>query len=57
MKKEYIKPEQRVVVLQYRAMLLDGSPLRTTNTNLKDNEEDDLDIDENTPATTGFWAR
>lgn len=53
-KKQYMKPEQRVVVLQHMTQLLTGSPLTSTNTNLID--DDDLDIDD-TPVGTGFWGR
>lgn len=53
-KKQYMKPEQRVVVLQHMTQLLTGSPLTSTNTNLID--DDDLDIDD-TSVGTGFWGR
>jgi len=39
MKKKYMKPEQRVVVLQHRTMLLSGNSVRSVSTNM-DNEED-----------------
>ena len=41
-KKEYMKPEQRVVLLQHRTMLLSGS-VRSLSTNIDD---DDNDIDD-----------
>ena len=50
-KKEYLKPEQRVIVLQQKAMLLYAS---STNTNLPNS--DDLTIDDN-PTTDPFWGR
>ena len=52
MKKEYLKPEQRVVVLKYKAKLLVGAS--NTNTNL--GKSDDLTIDDN-PTTDSFWGR
>lgn len=50
-KKEYLKPEQCVIVLQQKAMLLYAS---STNTNL--GKSDDLTIDDN-PTTDPFWGR
>lgn len=38
MKKEYIKPEQRVVLLQHRTMLLAGS-VRALSTNIDDDDD------------------
>ena len=38
-KKEYIKPEQRVVLLQHRTMLLSGS-VRGVSTNMTDEDDD-----------------
>ena len=53
MKKEYMKPEQRVVVLRHRTMLLSGSgPVGFTSTNLS--SEDDFEI-EDTPNSD--WGR
>jgi len=49
MKKEYMKPEQRVVELQHKTHLLQASQ---ASTNLA--PEDDLDITD-TPGTT--WGR
>jgi len=48
-KKEYIKPEQRVVLLQHRTMLLQASQ---TSTNL--DPEEDIDISD-TPGS--IWSR
>ena len=56
MKKEYMKPEQRVVQLQQRTMILAGSgggPLGSVNTQGVD-DGDEFTID-NTPGTT--WGR
>jgi len=56
MKKEYIKPEQRVVELQHHCQILAGSnQLTSTNTNLTG--DDVLDIDEDNTAGTDFWGR
>ena len=52
-KQEYQKPTLLVVHLQHHHQLLAGSGLRSTMTNL--GEEDDLDIDD-TPRTT-TWGR
>ena len=40
-KKEYMKPEQRVVLLQHRTMLLSGS-VRGVSTNMTDEDDDFL---------------
>ena len=40
-KKQYMKPEQRVVLLQHRTMLLSGS-VRGLSTNI-DDDEDNVD--------------
>lgn len=37
-KKEYMKPEQRVVLLQHRTMLLSGS-VRGVSTNMTDEDD------------------
>ena len=39
MKKEYLKPEHRVVFLQHTVALLGNSMLSTTTTNLDDEDE------------------
>ena len=39
-KKEYIKPEQRVVVLQHQQHLLTGSEVRSLSMNMDDDEDD-----------------
>jgi hypothetical protein len=52
MKKEYMKPTMKVVLLQHRTHLLQAS---RASTNLA--PDDALDIDEDTPAGTGFWGR
>jgi len=41
-KKEYQKPTMKVVLLQHRTMLLSGSPVGLTSTNL--DPEDEIDI-------------
>ena len=38
-KKQYMKPEQRVVLLQHRTMLLSGSPVRSVSTNMDDDDD------------------
>ena len=38
MKKEYMKPEQRVVMLHHRTQLLSGSPVNKTLNNVGLNE-------------------
>ena len=50
-KKEYMKPEQRIVELRHRTMILAGS-LTDANTNMTD--DDDIDIS-GTPGST--WGR
>lgn len=40
-KKAYMKPEQRVVLLQHRTMLLSGS-VRSVSTNMTDEDDDFL---------------
>ena len=55
MKKEYMKPEQCVVELRHRTMMLNGSPLRSMSTNLA--TEDEIIIDDDTPASNDFWGR
>lgn len=52
MKKEYMKPTVKVVELQHRTHLLQASQV---NTNLAG--RDALEIDDDTPASTGFWGR
>ena len=47
-----MKPEQRVVLLQHRTMLLSGSPLNATSSNL--DPEDEFTIDD-TPGSS--WGR
>ncbi len=55
MKKEYIKPEQRVVELQHHCQILAGSnQLTSTNTNLTGDDVLDIDDEE---VGTGFWGR
>ena len=49
MKKKYMKPEQRVVLLQHRTQLLQASQ---ASTNLA--PEDDLDI---TDTPSNVWGR
>ena len=39
MKKEYIQPKQRVVVLRHRTTLLAGSLVRSLRTNMDDDDE------------------
>ena len=41
MKKEYIQPKQRVVVLRHRTTLLAGSFVRSLRTNM-DNDDDEF---------------
>lgn len=41
-KKQYMKPEQRVVLLHHRTMLLSGSPVRSVSTNMTDEDDDFL---------------
>ena len=53
MKKEYLKPDMKVVELQHHAMLLAGSKLTSTSTTGLD---DDLLISDD-EAGTGFWGR
>ena len=54
MKKEYIKPDMKVVELQHMTQLLVGSNTLTgTSTTGID---DDLDIDDE-EVGTGFWGR
>ena len=55
MKKEYMKPELCVVELRHRTMMLSGSPVKSTHTNLA--PDDVIEIDEDTPAGTNFWGR
>ena len=50
-KKEYLKPEQRVIMLQQKAMLLNASKV---GTNLPGS--DGMIIDDN-PSTDPFWGR
>lgn len=54
MKKEYIKPDMKVVEIRQHQILC-GSPLTTTSTNLTG--DDVLDIDEDNPGGSGFWGR
>ena len=55
MKKKYMKPEQRVVVLQHRTMILAGSGgLRSVQNTGFDDPDDELGITD-TPGTT--WGR
>ena len=54
MKRKYDKPTVKVVELQHRTMLLSGSPLTTTSSNL--DADDDFEI-EDTPAGNDFWSR
>ena len=39
MKKEYLKPEQRIVVLQHKAMLMQGSTVTRASSNAGFSEE------------------
>jgi nicotinamide riboside kinase len=52
-KKEYMKPEQEVVVMKYSQMLC-GS-LTSIDSSLTD--EDELIIDDTVPITDEFWGR
>ena len=54
MKKEYMKPEQRVVVLRHRTHLLSGSGLGRSVTTQGVDEGDEFTID-NTPSSD--WGR
>ena len=53
MKKEYMKPTMRVVKIQHSGIIC--TSLTTTSTNLDDGET--LPIDDNPPASDGFWGR
>lgn len=52
MKKTYLKPTINITQLQHKTQLLQAS---RTSTNLA--SEDDLIIDDDEPAGTGFWGR
>lgn len=52
-KKEYIKPEQNVVVMRYSQMLCQS--VTSIDSSLLD--EDDLLIDDTTPVDDSFWGR
>ena len=54
MKKEYMKPEQRVVELRHRTQLLTGSGLGRSVTTQGVDEGDEFTID-NTPSSV--WGR
>ena len=55
-KNKYIKPEQNVVVLRYKAPLLIGGSLNDVENKGLD-EGDDLIIDNDTPVDDSFWGR
>ena len=54
MKKEYIKPTMMVIRLHHHTMLMAGSPVRMFESNLKDDEEFEI---EDELAGEGFWGR
>jgi 5-methylcytosine-specific restriction endonuclease McrBC GTP-binding regulatory subunit McrB len=53
-KKEYMKPTVNVVVMQHRAVLLNGSPLNAIDSNLSEDDEFNISDD---PAGEGFEGR
>lgn len=55
MKKEYIKPDMKVVELQHMTQLLAGSNNKLRGTDIT-GLDDDLDIDDE-EVGTGFWGR
>ena len=56
MKKEYIKPDMKVVELQHMTQLLSGSNTLTGTSTTGIDPLDDLDIDDE-EVGTGFWGR
>lgn len=54
MKKEYIKPTMMVIRLHHHTMLMAGSPVQMFESNLKDDEEFEI---EDELAGEGFWGR
>ena len=59
MKKEYIQPKQRVVVLRHRTTLLAGSFVRSLRTNM-DNDDDEFiyeggDYEDAITTKGGVW--
>lgn len=56
MKKEYIKPDMKVVELQHMTQLLAGSNTLTGTSTTGIDPLDDLGIDDE-EVGTGFWGR
>ena len=54
-KKDYKKPAQQVVMLQYRHQLLSGSLLSDIQSEL--DSEDAITIGDEIPGGEDFWAR
>lgn len=55
-KKQYMKPEQRVVVQQHRTMLLQASGAKSLGLKGFDDEEDELDLSEQGGGSS-IWDR